>query len=82
MKNKEKDMQKKTLWKIITFIGTIPFIAPFAAAIWNIYMIHSHPGWTVFEFVFIYSFLYWPTYILGLIAIVLGVYRLKKTRTE
>ncbi len=75
-------MKKNLLWKIITLMGIVPFVAPFAAAIWNIYLIHSHPGWTVFEFVFIYSFLYWPTYILGLIAIVLGVYKSKKDQNE
>lgn len=73
-------MKKNLLWKILLVVGIVPFVVPFAAAVWNIYMIHSHPGWTVFDFVFIYSFLYWPTYILGLVLIGLSIYKLKKNR--
>jgi len=74
-------MKKDTIWKILLAIGFVPFIAPFAAAVWNIYMIHSHPGWSVFDFVFIYSFLYWPTYIIGLAAIIFAAVKIKKGKS-
>lgn len=67
---------KKYIPQIILTAGFIPFIAPFATAVWKIYVLHE--GWSLFEFVFLYSFIYWPTYILGLIAILLAIYLFRR----
>lgn len=71
---------KKYIPQIILTAGFIPFIAPFATAVWKIYVLHE--SWSLFEFVFLYSFIYWPTYILGLAVIFLGVYLNKKEDRE
>ena len=65
---------KKYLWKILIGIGILPLVLPFALGVYHT-MIES---WTVLEWVILYSYLYWPTYVLGILLIVVGIVMKKK----
>ena len=67
-------MKNKTGWKILLLLGIFPFVVPF---ITGIYMSVTE-SWDITDWLVMYSFIYWPTYILGLILIVLSVYKLVK----
>ena len=81
---------KKHKWKILLFLGTIPFLAAilsgFYAAITGFsglaIMAPPSYGWAAFtEWIILYSFLYWPTYVIGLILIIWSVIRLMDRKT-
>lgn len=65
---------KKHLWKILIGIGILPLILPFILGVYHT-MIES---WTVLDWVILYSYLYWPTYVLGILLIVAGIVMKKK----
>ena len=70
-------MNKNVIWKIILFAGFLPFIIP---VIWGIYHISVQSA-SFSDFIILYSFLYWPAYIIGIILIVLSFIKLFKRRT-
>ena len=65
---------KKHLWKILIGIGIIPLVLPFILGVYHT-MIES---WTVLDWVILYSYLYWPTYVIGVVLIVVGIVLRKK----
>ena len=68
-------MKKRKIWWILLIIGIIPFVAPFIAFEYE--MINSS-SWVLVDWLILYSFIYWPTYIVGLILILISVYKLIK----
>ena len=60
--------------KILFILGLIPFIIP---TLLSIYTISVQSDFNFFEYIFLYSFLYWPTYILGIVLIIISI---KKSR--
>ena len=68
-------MKNKRLWCFLLVIGIIPFVAPFGGFVYE--MINSS-SWTLDDWLVLYSFIYWPTYIIGLILIVISVIKLSK----
>ena len=68
-------MKKKTIWWILLVTGMIPFVFPFLNFVYEM-MISS--SWTLVEWLVLYSFVYWPTYVIGLILIILSVWKLRK----
>lgn len=69
---------KKTKWKILLFLGTVPFLWAILNGIWAAVngfsglAISSPPtyGFAAFaDWIILYSFVYWPTYVVGLILI-------------
>jgi len=60
--------------KILFIIGLIPFIIPILL---SIYTISVQNNFNFFEYIFLYSFVYWPTYILGILLIIISI---KKSR--
>ena len=67
-------MKKKAIWKFLLFLGLCPFAAPF---LWWLYQLLVDP-WPLFDWLVLYSFLYWPTYVIGLALIVLALFKQKK----
>lgn len=64
-----KNLLKKRLFWIITLcIGIFPLILPF---ILGLYRITIEP-WTLMDFVILYSYLFWWSYLLGLALIALA----------
>lgn len=69
-------MKKGILWKILLVIGICPFIVPFASFLWRLVISES---WTLLDWLVMYSFIYWPTYVIGIILIAISAFKLKKT---
>ena len=67
-------MKRKIIWWVLMAIGTVPFAAPFVCFIYEM-MIKS--SWTLADWLLLYSFVYWPTYIVGFVLIVLSLVMLK-----
>ena len=65
-------MKKKMKWKIVLAIGVCPFILPIIAGIYKM----SIETWTMLDWLIMYSFIYWPTYIIGFVMILVAVNRL------
>ena len=68
-------MKRRKLWWTILILGVLPFTIPFLGFA---YEMLNASSWTLFDYWFLYSFLYWPTYVLGLILIIVSVCKLKK----
>ena len=67
-------MKNKLIWKILLFIGVIPLIIPFVLGFYRM----SIESWTLPDWLIMYSFVYWPTYLIGLVLIVISVYKIIK----
>lgn len=65
---------KKHLWKVIIIVGVIPLILPFILGAYHVWL----ESWTIGDWIILYSYLYWPTYVLGLALIAAGVIFKKK----
>ena len=69
-------MKKPFIWKLLFVVGLCPFIAPFLLA-------HTRMGsWTLIDWFILWSFVYWPTYLVGLILLAVSVYMLKKANRK
>jgi len=69
------EMKGKGLWWFLLVIGIIPFAFPFIIFVYE--MINSS-SWTLVDWLVLYSFIYYPTYIIGLILITFSVIKLIK----
>ena len=69
------EMKKKLIGWLLLFIGIIPFAFPFLNFIYE--MLNSS-SWTLGDWLILYSYVYWPTYIVGIILIVIGIYKIKR----
>lgn len=62
-------MKKSILWNILLIIGIVPLVLPFAFGIYKI----SIESWTMFDWLVMYSYIFWPTYLASAIAIAISV---------
>lgn len=60
------------IWKLLLVIGICPFIMPFLLSFTRM------SSWTLVDWLVMYSFVYWPTYILGFVLIAISVCKLIK----
>ena len=65
-------MKKIEIWKIMLCIGICPFLIPVALGFYKM----SIESWAFFDWLVLYSFLYWPTYLIGLVLIGISLYNL------
>lgn len=76
-----KKRNKNILSKILIFFGTLPFLFVFLMAIINSitgfdFMFNTSYGFEAFwGTIVIYSFLFWPIYVVGALFIVIGIVR-------
>ncbi len=68
-------MKNKRLWWFLLAVGLIPFAAPFIGFAYE--MLNS-TSWPLMDWLVLYSFVYWPTYLVGLALIAISVYKLRK----
>ena len=66
--------KKDTTSKYIILTGFLPFMIPILAGIYKI----TIESWNMIDWLILYSYIFWPSYIMGLILIILGVIRLKR----
>lgn len=72
--------------KILFMIGVLPFVIVLCGGIYSaiigyspIYMSAIHYGWdALMNYVFLWSYLYWPSYLIGILLIILSILKLKK----
>ena len=69
-------MKNKLIWKILLIIGIIPFVIPFVLGFYRM----SIESWTLPDWLIMYSFVYWPTYIVGLVLITISIFKLAKKK--
>ena len=60
---------KKLLWKLLFLAGLVPFILPIVIGLYTV----TIESWELFDWIVLYSFVYWPTYLAGLIVIVISL---------
>jgi len=68
-------MKAKKIWWFLLAIGMIPFAAPFIGFAYEMIISSS---WTLVDWLVLYSFVYWPTYLVGFVLIAFSVYKLVK----
>ena len=68
-------MKKSVVWKILLFAGICPFISPFVMGAYTL-SVESRRSWG--DWLIMYSFVYWPSYIVGAAAAGLAAYKLRK----
>ena len=71
MTERSLTMNRNTLWNVLLFLGLCPFAVPF---LWWLCQLLVDP-WPLFDWLVLYSFLYWPTYVVGLVLIVLVLFK-------
>ena len=81
-------MKNKKLWILLLILGIIPFIIVLGYGIYSsitgysaLCILNCTKDYGLIAFrdsVILYSFVFWPTYIIGLFLIVLSVIKLKK----
>jgi len=67
-------MKANFKWKILFAVGFIPFLLPFILGVYRM----SIESWTMVDWLIMYSFIYWPTYMIGFVLIVLAIKKLLK----
>ena len=67
-------MKRKALWKFLLFLGLCPFAAPLL--LWLCQFLST--PWPLFDWLVLYSFLYWPTYLLGAALLILAIVKFRK----
>lgn len=68
-------MKSKKIWWILFGIGIIPFVFPFLNFGYEMLIASS---WTLIDWLVCYTFVYWPTYVVGFILVLLSLYKLNK----
>ena len=58
----------------IILTGFLPFIIPILAGIYKV----TIESWNMINWLIIYSYIFWPSYIIGLILILIGIIKLKR----
>lgn len=60
---------KNQLWKILMAIGVIPLVLPFVLGVYHTWI----ESWKLGDWLILYCFIYWPTYVLGIVFMVTGI---------
>jgi len=68
------DVRKKIIWKLLLVMGIIPFIVPFVLGLYRM----SIESWNYGDWLILYSLVYWPTYLIGLVLIAISIFKLIK----
>ena len=66
--------KKDTISKYIILTGCLPFMIPVLAGIYKI----TIESWNMVDWLILYSYIFWPSYIMGLILILIGVLKIRK----
>ena len=69
---------KKIIFRILLVAGILPLALPILLGFYKM----SIESWTMADWLIMYSFLYWPTYLAGLILIIVSSVMLIKLKTK
>lgn len=72
--------RRKLIWFVVLFLGCVPFLAAFGYCFISYLLDGGGPllNMSFGDYFVIYSFLYWPTYVIGTILIILSALKIKK----
>ena len=65
-------MKGNLRWKLLLAAGLLPLVVPVLLGFYRM----SIESWTMADWLVLYSFIYWPTYLVGLVVIGLALYKL------
>jgi len=68
----------KNIWNYLFYAGFLPFIIPVFMALYSM----SVESWNFFDWILLYSVIYWPTYIVGIILILVAVRKRKNSEEK
>ena len=63
-------MKYKRVWWVLLIMGILPFVIPF---IGYVYEIINSSSWKLFDWLVLYSFVYWPTYIIDIVLVLVSI---------
>ena len=66
---------KNIIWVILLIIGLIPFIIGLGFSFINSFILKTLSFW---ENLIFYSFLFWPTYVIGVVLILLAIFKIRR----
>ncbi len=65
-------MKKRIAGIILLILGAVPFLLPLVLGLYRMQI----ERWTMWDWLVLYSFIYWPTYLLGLLLLAAGIFLL------
>lgn len=65
-------MKRKLLWKILLLLGLCPFIIPVVMSPTRM------SSWSFLDWLVLWSYVYWPTYLVGLALVLFAAYKLTR----
>ena len=68
----------KNIWNYLFYAGFLPFLIPVLMALYSM----SVESWNFFDWILLYSVIYWPTYIVGIILILIAVRKRKNSEEK
>ena len=68
----------KNIWNYLFYAGFLPFAVPIFMAVYSM----SVEKWNFFDWILLYSVIYWPTYIVGIILILIAVRKRKNSEEK
>lgn len=71
-------MKKRIIGIILVVSGAIPLILPPLLGLYRMQIEH----WRLWDFLVLYSFIYWPTYLAGLLLLIAGIFLLFHRRVK
>ena len=81
-------MKKKTLYKILLVLGILTFVIPLIFGIFSsingysglcFWVCTKNYGFDAFSSsIFVYSYIFWPTYVIGIILITLSLLKIRR----
>ena len=70
-------MKKRVIGFLLILAGLCPLIVPVLLGLYRMHIEH----WRLGDFLILYSYLYWWTYLLGILLIVLGIFAVRRRKT-
>ena len=67
-------MKHRGFWRALLALGIVPFVLPILIGLYRMQI----ESWTLPDWLVMYSFLYWPSYLAGLILILISAWKLKR----
>ena len=74
----------KYIWKVLLFLGSVPFLTAFGFCFVSSLSdgVGAFLKLSFWDYLFLYSLMYWWTYVIGMVLIVLSVVKLKKKHEQ
>ena len=72
-------MKKENIYKLLFLLGLCPFLAPIIYY-FMLLIIHNSNSLTLIDLLIMWSFVYWPIYLIGIVLLVISIYKLKKDK--